>query len=298
MIEQSEKIAAVVVTYNRVQMLQQCLQALLAQSTPCDILVVDNASTDETSQLMEHFARQNACIHYYNTGANIGGAGGFNFGMRQAVQGGYKFLWLMDDDCFPKPDALEKLLEADSLLQGKYGWLSSRALWTDGQECRMNRPKLKKHAQPLPDGALPAVQATFVSLFLREEMIRTVGLPIREFFIWGDDVEYTRRIAVRRGEPCYVVPQSRVVHAMKENIGSNLATDSWERLGRYRYAYRNENFIYRQEGLRGRIYYAVRCLYHSVRILLKSGSDRGKRLRVLWQAVREGQHFDPEIEKL
>lgn len=291
-------VAAVVVTYNRVRMLRQCLAALEAQSVSCDVLVVDNASTDDTAAVVQQIMQMNCSVHYRSTGANLGGAGGFNFGMRWAVEAGYRFVWVMDDDCLPEPQALEVLLDVDRDLGGTYGWLSSRALWTDGQECRMNRPKLKKHVQPLPGGALPAVQATFVSLFLRAEMIRAAGLPIREFFIWGDDIEYTRRIAVRRREPCYVVPQSRVVHAMKENTGSNLATDSRERLGRYRYAYRNENFIYRQEGLRGRIYYAVRCLYHSVRILLKSGSDRGERLRVLWQAVREGQHFDPEIEKL
>lgn len=300
--EIKDRVAAVVVTYNRAEMLRQCLMSLQKQTMPCDILVVDNASTDDTQALVQRAAQHDASIFYRNTGENLGGAGGFNFGMRWAVEAGYAFVWVMDDDCFPEPVALEKLLDADRLLQGEYGWLSSVALWTDGRECRMNRPKIKKNfydrIELLWDGILLAEQATFVSLFLKAETIRAVGLPVKEFFIWGDDIEYTRRITIRGKMPCYVVGQSRVIHAMKENTGSNLAIDSRERLGLYWYAYRNENFIYRQEGLRGRIYYGVRCLYHSVRILIKSGSDRGERLGLLWQAVREGQHFNPEIEKL
>ena len=107
--------------------------------------------------------------------------------------------------------------------------MSSVALWTDGRECRMNRPKVKKsfyeHIELLREGVLQAEQATFVSLFLKNETVREVGLPIAEYFIWGDDIEYTRRIAVRRNYPCYIVGQSQVIHAMKNNNGSNLALD-------------------------------------------------------------------------
>lgn len=201
--EIKDRVAAVVVTYNRAEMLRQCLMSLQKQTMPCDILVVDN-------------------------------------------------------DCFPEPVALEKLLDADRLLQGEYGWLSSVALWTDGRECRMNRPKIKKNfydrIELLRDGILLAEQATFVSLFLKAETIRAVGLPVKEFFIWGDDIEYTRRITIREKMPCYVVGQSRVIHAMKNNNGSNLAVDSVERLGRYKLAFRNEAYIYRREGAKGIAY--------------------------------------------
>ena len=218
------RVAAVVVTYNRAEMLRQCLMSLQKQTMPCDILVVDNASTDDTQALVQRAAQHDASIFYRNTGENLGGAGGFNFGMRWAVEAGYAFVWVMDDDCFPEPVALEKLLDADRLLQGEYGWLSSVALWTDGRECRMNRPKIKKNfydrIELLRDGILLAEQATFVSLFLKAETIHAVGLPVKEFFIWGDDIEYTRRITIREKMPCYVVGQSRVIHAMKNNSGS------------------------------------------------------------------------------
>ena len=105
--EENGRVAAVVVTYNRVQMLRQCLAALRAQSAPCDVLVVDNASTDDTAAVVQQLRQSDSTVYYRSTGANLGGAGGFNFGMRWAVEAGYRFVWVMDDDCFPKPDALE-----------------------------------------------------------------------------------------------------------------------------------------------------------------------------------------------
>ena len=77
-------------------------------------------------------------LEYRNTGKNLGGAGGFCYGIRQAAAAGYDALWLMDDDTIPEPDALARFLEADTSLQGKYGWLSSRALAPDGTDQPMN----------------------------------------------------------------------------------------------------------------------------------------------------------------
>ena len=296
---EKNQVAAVVVTYNRLPLLQKCIKSLCAQTAACDILVVNNASTDDTAQWLEKQEKAHI-LTTRNTGSNLGGAGGFNFGMRWAVEEGYQYLWLMDDDCLPEPDALENLLKADRLLNGNYGWLSSRALWTDGSECRMNRQKLKKTSRNGPvsnDELIQAVQATFVSLFLRTETVRAFGLPIKEFFIWGDDVEYTRRIAVRGNRSSYVADQSRVIHAMRDNGGSSIATDP-ERIDRYRYAYRNEAFTFRQEGVRGVCFYLAKCGLNFCRILLKAPDRKRKRIHILLGSMLEGMAFNPKIERI
>ena len=289
-------------TYNRLPLLQKCIEKLESQTKPCDILVVDNASTDGTAVWLAERQSENTRLRARNTGENLGGAGGFNYGMRWAVEAGYDYLWLMDDDCLPEPDALEKLLEADALLGGDYGWLSSVALWTDGTECRMNRQKLKKcfyeYSPLMKYGLVQAEQATFVSLFLRAETVRRVGLPIRDFFIWGDDIEYTRRVAVREGIPSFVAGQSQVVHAMKENGGSSIAIDSAERIDRYRYAFRNEAFTYRQEGARGVCYYVAKCGLNFCRIAVKAPDHKGKRIAVLIGSMVRGVFFRPRIERI
>ena len=160
-------VCAVVVTYNRLAMLKDCIDALERQTVPCDILVIDNASTDGTAEFLE----ASADIFHIRMKENTGGAGGFNTGMREAVKRGYRYVWIMDDDTIPYPDALEKLLEADRILRGNYGWLCSVPLWKDGKECRMNRPKLLKafylDIHLMRYGLVRGEQATFVSLFLR-----------------------------------------------------------------------------------------------------------------------------------
>ena len=208
----------------------------------------------------------------------------------------------MDDDCLPQPDALEKLLEADRILEGNHGWLSSVALWTDGSECIMNRQKLNKRfyefSPLLKYGLVQAEQATFVSLFLRSETVRQFGLPIKEYYIWGDDIEFTRRIAVRGHVPCFLTGQSQVVHAMKDNNGSNIATDCPERIDRYLYAFRNEAYLYRQEGIRGICYYLGKCLLNLYRICRNPADNRIKRCTVVLTSMLKGLFFNPEIEKI
>lgn len=289
--------ATVVVTYNRIELLKDCIAHLQAQTVPVDIIVVDNASTDGTAEL---FAQPQDGILYFNTGANLGGAGGFNFGMRKAVELGYEYVWVMDDDTMPEPDALEKLLEADKLLDGNYGWLSSLALWKDGTECKMNRQKIKpkdfEHLHLMQYGIISAEQATFVSLFLKTVTVKKIGLPIKEFFIWGDDIEFTRRISVLNKMPCFLVGPSVVIHAMNSNNGSRISEDMPERLDRYRYAFRNEAFFYRKEGPGRFCYYLAKCCKHILLVILKSKSYRFKRLSIIISSMVKGLFFNPKIE--
>ncbi|MDO5409412.1 MAG: glycosyltransferase family 2 protein [Lachnospiraceae bacterium] len=294
------RIAAVVVTYNRMNMLKQCVESLLSQTTLCDVLIIDNASADGTAEYLSGLKEER--IKFIRTSRNIGGAGGFNLGIRKAAESGYEYIWTMDDDTFPKPDALEKLLDADNYLKGDYGFLSSVALWIDGKGCKMNRQKMKKnsydYAGLLEQGLIPVEQATFVSLFLKAETVKMAGLPVKEFFIWGDDLEYTRRLAVRMKMPCYLVGKSQVTHAMHTNNGSCIATDVPERIERYRYAYRNENFAYRYEGLKGIIYYVTKCCFNLVRIWVKNGNHKLRRSWIILSQMISGVCFNPEIEML
>lgn len=296
------KVAAVVVTYNRIELLKQCVEKILTQSQSCDILLVDNASNDGTEAWALVQVAKYDNIFYQNTGANIGGAGGFNFGMRWAVEAGYEYVWVMDDDCLPYEDALEELLKADDILQVNYGWLTSVALWKDGHECNMNRPKLKKnfydYLELMQYGLVQAEQATFVSLFLKTEIIKQAGLPIKEFFIWGDDIEYTRRIAVRKQIPSFVVGKSKVLHAMKDNTGSSIATDVGERIERYNYAFRNENYLYRQEGIKGFVYYFLKCGYNILKIIRFAPNKKIHRVWIVMKNMLVGLAFNPAIEKV
>ena len=296
------KIAAVVVTYNRNELLKQCIASLQAQKVTCDILLVNNNSTDATEAWAQDAEQKFSNLKYRNTGANIGGAGGFNVGMRWAVEDGYDFIWLMDDDCLPYPDALEELLAAHEKLKGNYGWLSSVALWKDGKECKMNRQKLKKsfydYMEFIQYGLVQAEQATFVSLFLQASAVKDVGLPIKEFFIWGDDIEYTRRISVRHRIPCFIVGKSKVLHLMSSNTGSSISIDGKERISRYKYAFRNENYLYRQEGIKGVLYYIAKCGWNILKVLRYANDSKLYRCYIILSCMIKGAFFNPNIEEL
>lgn len=295
-------VVAIVVTHNRQIMLQQCIYRLEAQSYVCDICVVDNGSEDQTFEWLQNHQKTNNHLFICHLNSNTGGAGGFHYGIREGIKRGYDYLWLMDDDCLPEPNALKYLLEADLRLGGdeKYGFLSSTVLWTDGGECKMNRQKIRKNYYERVDllkySMIQVEQATFVSLLIPATTVLKVGLPLKEFFIWGDDIEYTRRIAVRRGLPSYMVGKSQVVHAMVTNEGSSIATDCPDRIARYNYAFRNENYLYRQEGMRGLLYYMAKCALNILRILTKAKNHRMERIWVIIRQFFNGFFFNPQIE--
>lgn len=286
------RIAAVVVTYNRLPLLRQCLAALAAQTAQnLTIFLVDNASTDGTAEAVAELALPN--LVYRNTGKNLGGAGGFAYGVREAALAGYDALWLMDDDTLPTPTALAELLQADRDLNGQYGWLSSRALAPDGTDQPMNLQRVTPYKDlPNFDGdRIPAVMASFVSLFLRTETVRQYGLPIAEFFIWSDDWEYTRRIS--RAQPCCVVPASRVVHAMQNPGIVNIAADVPARWERYRYFYRNDVVLYRREGLRGWLWLLAKDAWHTVQVLRSPQGRKAWRVGIIWKGFFAGVRFRP-----
>ena len=235
-------IAAVVVTYNRKDLLLECLDCLQnqdftdapqASKTKLDVLVVDNASTDETATILKPLADKEQIL-YFNTGANLGGAGGFNYGMRKAIELGYDYVWVMDDDCMPHKDTLQEFLKADAQLNSQYGYLSSVCRWTDGSICTMNtqRHPLTKNITDFSPELQPCTLASFVSLFIPARIIKELGLPIKDFFIWSDDWEFTRRIS--RKYSCYLAGKSVVTHKSKSNGVGNIALDSEEKISRYK----------------------------------------------------------------
>lgn len=297
------KVVTVVVTYNRRELLRQNLTALLSQEYCTDIVVVDNNSNDGTADMVINEFNVPQVI-YRNTGANLGGAGGFQYGIREAMNEpngyAYDYLWIMDDDTIPNSSSLKILMEADRKLEGKWGWLSSVAYWADGSICRMNIQKknIFRHIgeREYKKEIVPIKMCSFVSLLIKADVIREVGLPIGEYFIWTDDYEFTGRIS--RKYPCYMITESKVIHAMKTHIRVNFAKDDASRIGRYQYIYRNDVHCYKQYGLSGWIYIILKDLYTIVDILVRSKEEKIRKIRVVFCGFGEGIKFQPEIEKI
>ncbi len=293
-----KKVAVIVVTFNRKSLLLESIETLKRQTRAeeHDIIVIDNNSTDGTREVLEPYIINKEII-YCNTGANLGGAGGFNYGMRFAVEAGYEFLWVMDDDCMPAANCLDVFLTYEKEHAGKYGFLSSKVLWRDGKICVMNVPRatMYRNNKDFSSKAVRVGMASFVSFFVPARVVKDVGLPIKDFFIWTDDWEFSRRISLKY--PCYLLNESVVTHKSKSNIGANIATESVERLDRFFYLYRNDVYLYRREGVQGFLYETVRLSYHILTILLKS-DNKILRLKKLYQGTVAGFSFSPQIERV
>ena len=290
------KVVAVVVTYNRKILLRECIQSLLnLEKDICDVLIIDNASTDNTKEYIEDLV-DSVRVHYHCTAKNLGGAGGFRVGMELAVLKGYSYVWIMDDDTIVHSDTLHQLMETDRLLDGQYGFLSSVAYWTDGSLCNMNRQRVTMNGMldKFDNPYEAIIMATFVSFFIKSDVVREVGLPISEFFIWADDLEYSRRISMKY--PCYVVTNSKVLHKMGSNAKVGIEQESEDRLWRYQYLYRNEVYVFSREGIRGYIYLLLRTTLHAVRVLFKGKTAKIQKLKVLLSSFFSGFSFHPEIE--
>ncbi len=294
-------VAAVVVTYNRKELLKECISALLNQTYKnLDIFVIDNASTDGTKEYIKEYINL-SMIHYYNTQKNIGGAGGFNRGIRLTARKGYDYIWLMDDDTIPQNDSLEQLMNAAQLVNYNFGFLSSYAEFVDGSPCIMNIPDLKQTGwiydkQFIKDGLIEADRATFVSFLVPRKIVLKEGLPIKEFFIWADDTEYSKRIS--KDFPCYFVSDSIVTHKVTSNPGAiddDFINCDVNRLKRYRYRYRNRFYVIKREGPRAIWNYWGEFLSLNLKIF-HAKSHRLKRLRVLWSGYISGLFFNPSIE--
>lgn len=280
------RILAAVVTYNRKELLKECIESLFRQSyRSFDILVVDNASNDGTDEELKPLIKTGNIL-YHNTGENLGGAGGFNIAMRIAVEREYDYIWVMDDDTIPTENALLEIIKGMRRTGKRWGYFSSIVLWTDGSKCRMNEQKFFWNGY--------CRQATFVSMMIPTRVIRDIGLPIKDFFIWGDDVEYSRRISTKY--PCYYLEKSVVIHKTANNEGSNIALDSIDRIGRYRYAYRNEVYIAKREGWIRALYQVSKIILHCFRVIRFGENRRMERIHMILSSSIEGLGFQPQVE--
>lgn len=248
------RTCAIVVTYNRKELLAECLNALLEQSQPLDeIVLIDNASTDGTKEFLQKKGYLNKSkITYTRLTENTGGAGGFNEGMKIGYEKGYDWLWLMDDDSIPHPDAFENLLKNKTLQDDQIYALTSAVLYPDGDVCTINGFFNFKNFFWQPANTqyysekeyFEVDTATFVGFLVRRHTIERIGFPIKEFFIRYDDTEYCLRIR-KNGGKIIVVPGSRIVHRIEKPAPQKIFFGEFFSWKEY-YDLRNKLYTYRK----------------------------------------------------
>ena len=200
-----EKVIAVVVTYNRQALLSECVAALRKQSRPLDaILIVNNGSTDNTEKWL-----QEQSDVYFVTQNNVGSSGGFSTGINWAYQKGYSWIWCMDDDGYPKEDALENLLAADD---GNMRLMNCAVIDKEDKRSFVWKTQQYKTLDEVDCKVIEGIGHPFNGTLLHRRIIERVGVPKPKFFLWGDETEYYYRIVKTNNIPVCTVSNSIHYH--------------------------------------------------------------------------------------
>lgn len=287
-----ERVAAVVVAFNRRELLLEVLDGLADQTVaPYRVIVVDNASTDGSADAARgHRVRPEVSVLPRNTG----GAGGFAVGAALAVMDPEcRWLWLMDDDTVPTQSALAELVRAATGDDGVV-LAGSRVVWTDGRDHPMNTPRRKPWVgrseleAARARGVVPVRSSSFVSMLVRASRVRTLGLPIADYFIWNDDFEFSTRML--RGARGVFAPASVVVHKT-----AKLGSTDVDPGPRFYYEVRNKLWMLRRSRSLNpaeKVLYGASSVVRWVRTFAIS-RDRRTLREGFWRGMRHGLRSAP-----
>lgn len=250
------RVICIIVTFNREHLLQQTLDAVLNQTFPLqNIIVIDNNSFDNTRSLVSKLSENNPKIEYHNTGANIGGAGGFHRGFAIASKYKYDYLWLMDDDLKPEIECLYNLISSAT----EHGIYQPIRINVDGSCAELSpvvydlknpffmNPKrlsvinLYKRMNNAVYSPFDIHGVPFEGPLISRDVIQCIGYPNPNFFIFYDALDYSLR-ARKAGFEIKCIPSARAVRLLKNNQRSDLT--SWKGY----FMFRNLFYIHRTYG--------------------------------------------------
>jgi GT2 family glycosyltransferase len=224
------KIIAVVVTYNRIQLLQRCIDGLFKQSTKVDeIIVVDNNSDDGTREWLD--TQQNLVVFHQE---NLGASGGYKKGMEEAFKKNADWIWVMDDDVAPQADCLRNLLmythlaELGILVPCRY--FNGKPFLTESKKINLTNPfkPLSQHRLHPNDINTPVINIqtmTFEGPLINREVVEKIGFPNPDYFILYDDTDYAYR-AILAGFKIYMIPTA----CMEKIISLTSIVFGWKNL--------------------------------------------------------------------
>jgi rhamnopyranosyl-N-acetylglucosaminyl-diphospho-decaprenol beta-1,3/1,4-galactofuranosyltransferase len=281
------RTTVVVVTFNRAEHLDGLLASLVAmRPEPGRVVVVDNASTDDTPALLARWQQQlGERLVVLRQQENSGGAGGFSAGVEAAHRLGAEWMWLMDDDVTVLPDALARLAPWTA----RFRCITGRRYDFDGRPFRWQNRFSDFLGVPLAlrgdpygsDGWFEQTAGNFEGMLVHRDVVDRIGLPDPRFFIVWDDAVYgwlAHRVAPAAVVDEFVMRRARVVQQREVGSRNLNATSDLYRF----HVMRNRALIYlylREHGALHRLGFGLGTAYtfgkEVVRLLLVERKVRG-----------------------
>lgn len=193
------KLGVIIVTYNRLELLKECIEACINQTYKFSkILIINNASTDGTDKFLNEITYDN--IEIINSDENLGGAGGFYLGVKNIKECDLDYILLIDDDAIIDENYNEEIVK--NIEKNNNSILAySGTVKTNNQIQYEHRQHLHKNFEvsnslqkEYENEFFDYELASFCGLYVSMDLINKIGLPRKDFFIWFDDTEYSLRI--------------------------------------------------------------------------------------------------------
>ena len=243
------KYAIVIVTYNRKQLLHECIENVQKQTMQASsIIIINNASTDTTGSYLETLQKENTIYDIVNLPENIGGAGGFAKGIERSLEKNVDCVLLIDDDAMIAEDYMEQVLQArqsEPAYQAFAGTVKTNDIIDTFHRRTISKVGMLFHNCSEEEYQQPyflCEVASFCGMVLDISLIKQIGLPHAEYFIWHDDAEYSLR--VRKYSKFLVVTNAVLNHKTKQNATTYPRRYNWKDY----YAVRNRIWMLREHG--------------------------------------------------
>ena len=288
-----------IVTFNRSHLLAGLLESITRMDPkPGHVVVVDNASSDDTTEVVESFRdRVGTELMYRRLESNTGGSGGFSEGMRIAYDLGSTWIWLMDDDVEVLPDGLARM----GAWAPRFKTVQGRRYDYDGSEFYWQYRIAEKMAIPIPfapagfdeSGYKEMNSGCFEGMFIHRDIVRQIGLPDPRFFIYWDDQLYgwlASRVTTSVIVDEFVLRRTREIKQWDMGIRHMNASSN-----AYRYYIMRNRAIIKK-------YYRANGVYHPLLFGLGTSLTFGKELirllfvertvrgtSNLWRGLRDGR---------
>lgn len=274
--------AAVIVTYNRKNKLKKAIECLKKQTfKPQKIIIIDNASTDGTKDALKDY-EDDDLIKYTRLEDNLGGAGGFYYGVKEALNYDVDYFALSDDDAWYQEDYFENMRKASQIHPDVKAFIGMSKDINTGNYVKQgadvvdwNTLEFKETQREFCD------TVTFCGFVISKEVVEKIGLPRKDFFIWQDDREY----GLRAGKETKIKFVKDAILLHNEKRDRNGLVPVWKNY----YGFRNSivlRQLYAKDKKTAKSYTLKQLLRHVPAVLIKK-EYKGKR-KIYIQSYTDG----------